>query len=79
MSHIIPFPKRSDLSNIPDFPTGRHVLAVYPETTALYKATVCQTRKVFVDAYCSHLPIKQSELTTVFLIQTAMLVKISIL
>ncbi|XP_042025954.1 SAGA-associated factor 29 homolog A-like isoform X1 [Salvia splendens] len=51
MSHIIPFPKRSDLSNIPDFPTGRHVLAVYPETTALYKATVCQTRKRKIDDY----------------------------
>lgn len=51
MSHIIPFPKRSDLSNIPDFPSGRHVLAVYPETTALYKATVYQTRKVLVAAH----------------------------
>ncbi|XP_042062513.1 SAGA-associated factor 29 homolog A-like isoform X1 [Salvia splendens] len=51
MSHIIPFPKRSDLSNIPDFPSGRHVLAVYPETTALYKATVYQTRKRKIDDY----------------------------
>ncbi|KAI4350618.1 hypothetical protein L6164_005061 [Bauhinia variegata] len=40
MSHIIPFPKRNDPSSAPDFPTGRHVLAVYPGTTALYKATV---------------------------------------
>ncbi|KAI4348223.1 hypothetical protein L6164_008971 [Bauhinia variegata] len=40
MSHIIPFPKRNDLSSVPDFSTGRHVLAVYPGTTALYKATV---------------------------------------
>ncbi|KAL6580371.1 hypothetical protein OROMI_008395 [Orobanche minor] len=36
---------RTDLSNVQDFPPGRHVLeahvlAVYPETTALYKATV---------------------------------------
>uniref|UniRef100_A0A6N2M9X1 SGF29 C-terminal domain-containing protein n=1 Tax=Salix viminalis TaxID=40686 RepID=A0A6N2M9X1_SALVM len=34
------FPKRNDLSGVPDFPPGRHVLAVYPGTTALYKATV---------------------------------------
>ncbi|KAB5521041.1 hypothetical protein DKX38_025360 [Salix brachista] len=40
MSCIIPFPKRNDLSCVPDFPPGRHVLAVYPGTTALYKATV---------------------------------------
>ncbi|GAV84436.1 DUF1325 domain-containing protein [Cephalotus follicularis] len=46
MSHIIPFPKRNDPSSAPDFPPGRHVLAVYPGTTALYKATVINTRKV---------------------------------
>jgi len=40
MSRIIPFPKRNDLSNVQDFPTGSQVLAVYPGTTALYKATV---------------------------------------
>lgn len=40
MSSIIPFPKRNDPSSAPDFPAGRHVLAVYPGTTALYKATV---------------------------------------
>lgn len=40
MSHIIPFPKRNDPSSAPDFPHRRHVLAVYPGTTALYKATV---------------------------------------
>nr|XP_011468203.1 PREDICTED: uncharacterized protein LOC101312768 isoform X2 [Fragaria vesca subsp. vesca]XP_011468206.1 PREDICTED: uncharacterized protein LOC101312768 isoform X2 [Fragaria vesca subsp. vesca] len=40
MSAIIPFPKRNDPSPTLDFPTGRHVLAVYPGTTALYKATV---------------------------------------
>ncbi|KAF3444555.1 hypothetical protein FNV43_RR14247 [Rhamnella rubrinervis] len=40
MSAIIPFPKRNDPSSAPDFPPGRHVLAVYPGTTALYKATV---------------------------------------
>ncbi|KAL1564244.1 SAGA-associated factor 29 A, variant 2 [Salvia divinorum] len=51
MSHIIPFPKRSDLSNIPEFPSGRNVLAVYPETTALYKATVYQNRKRKIDDY----------------------------
>ncbi|KAL6551455.1 SAGA-associated factor 29 A [Orobanche gracilis] len=46
MSHIIPFPKRNDLSSLADFPPGKHVLAVYPETTALYKATVVQARKI---------------------------------
>ncbi|KAF7819507.1 SAGA-associated factor 29-like protein A-like isoform X1 [Senna tora] len=40
MSNIIPFPKRNDPSNAPDFPHGTEVLAVYPGTTALYKATV---------------------------------------
>ena len=46
MSHIIPFPKRNDPSTAQDFPPGKHVLAVYPGTTALYKATVVNTRKV---------------------------------
>ncbi|CAA2949050.1 Hypothetical predicted protein [Olea europaea subsp. europaea] len=45
-SRIIPFPKRTDPSSILDFPPGRHVLAVYPGTTALYKATVVQPRKL---------------------------------
>ncbi|EPS58013.1 hypothetical protein M569_16804, partial [Genlisea aurea] len=45
MSHIIPFPKRNDPTSAPEFPSGKHVLAVYPETTALYKATVVQSRK----------------------------------
>ncbi|KAF2308440.1 hypothetical protein GH714_009656 [Hevea brasiliensis] len=40
MSCIIPFPKKNDPSCAHDFPPGRHVLAVYPGTTALYKATV---------------------------------------
>lgn len=40
MSHIIPFPKRNDPSAVQDFPTGKAVLAVYPGTTTLYKATV---------------------------------------
>ena len=46
MSHIIPFPKRNDPSSAQEFPAGKHVLAVYPSTTALYKATVVQARKV---------------------------------
>ncbi|CAN1187990.1 SAGA-associated factor 29 homolog A [Linum perenne] len=47
MSCIIPFPKRNDPASAPDFPPGRHVLAVYPGTTALYKATVANPlRKV---------------------------------
>ncbi|XP_062151492.1 SAGA-associated factor 29 homolog A isoform X2 [Alnus glutinosa] len=40
MSSIIPFPKRSDPSTASDFPPRSQVLAVYPGTTALYKATV---------------------------------------
>ncbi|XP_026379537.1 SAGA-associated factor 29 homolog A-like [Papaver somniferum] len=40
MSRIIPFPKRNDPSNAPDYPTGKCVLAVYPGTTALFRATV---------------------------------------
>lgn len=42
MASIIPFPKSNDPSSAPDFPPGKHVLAVYPGTTALYKATVVQ-------------------------------------
>ncbi|THU51249.1 hypothetical protein C4D60_Mb06t29000 [Musa balbisiana] len=45
MSHIIPFPKKNDPSSAPDFPPGRHVLAVYPGTTALYKATVVNSHR----------------------------------
>ncbi|KAL3526368.1 hypothetical protein ACH5RR_011024 [Cinchona calisaya] len=51
MSHIIRFPKRNDPSSAQDFPTGTHVLAVYPSTTALYKATVVQARKRRTDDY----------------------------
>ncbi|KAJ8768163.1 hypothetical protein K2173_021103 [Erythroxylum novogranatense] len=39
-SSIIPFPKRNNPSSISDFVVGKHVLAVYPGTTTLYKATV---------------------------------------
>lgn len=53
MSHIIPFPKRNDPSSAQDFPMGRHVLAVYPGTTALYKATVVLARKVSASTYFS--------------------------
>uniref|UniRef100_A0A0D9XYP6 SGF29 C-terminal domain-containing protein n=1 Tax=Leersia perrieri TaxID=77586 RepID=A0A0D9XYP6_9ORYZ len=45
MSDIIPFPKRGDPSSAPDFAQGRQVLAVYPGTTALYRATVASNRK----------------------------------
>ncbi|XP_073099386.1 SAGA-associated factor 29 homolog A-like [Elaeis guineensis] len=45
MSRIIPFPKKNDPSGAPDFLPGRQVLAVYPGTTALYKATVVNHRK----------------------------------
>jgi SAGA-associated factor 29 len=46
MSCIIPFPKKGDPSSAPDFGHGRQVLAVYPGTTALYRATVASHRKV---------------------------------
>ncbi|KAH9312801.1 hypothetical protein KI387_027836, partial [Taxus chinensis] len=39
-SCVIPFPKRTDASSAADFPNGSQVLAVYPGTTALYKASV---------------------------------------
>ncbi|XVF60196.1 hypothetical protein PTKIN_Ptkin08bG0025100 [Pterospermum kingtungense] len=52
VSCIIPFPKRNDPSSTQEFPTGRHVLAVYPGTTALYKATVISTpRKVIIPVF----------------------------
>lgn len=51
MSRIIPFPKRGDPSSAPDFPHGRPVLAVYPGTTALYKATVVNNRKRKIEDY----------------------------
>lgn len=52
VSHIIAFPKRNDHSGAPDYPTGKHVLAVYPGTTALYKATVVNPhRKRKADDY----------------------------
>ena len=54
MSHIIPFPKRNDTNGVPDFPNGRQVLAVYPGTTALYKATVVNPhRKVTIPSIYS--------------------------
>lgn len=46
MSYIIPFPKKGDPSSAQDFGQGRQVLAVYPGTTALYRATVASQRKV---------------------------------
>lgn len=51
MSRIIPFPKKGEPSSAPDFPPGKHVLAVYPGTTALYKATVVNHRKRKADDY----------------------------
>ncbi|GFQ07687.1 saga-associated factor 29 homolog [Phtheirospermum japonicum] len=52
MTHIIPFPKPTDLPSVHNFPRGKRVLAVYPETTALYKATVVQApRKRKTDDY----------------------------
>ncbi|TYG62966.1 hypothetical protein ES288_D07G274100v1 [Gossypium darwinii] len=46
-SCIIPFPERNDPSGTQEFPAGRNVLAVYPETTALYKATVISTPRKY--------------------------------
>uniref|UniRef100_A0A1J3GXQ5 SAGA-associated factor 29-like protein n=1 Tax=Noccaea caerulescens TaxID=107243 RepID=A0A1J3GXQ5_NOCCA len=52
MSCILPFPKRNDPSSTQEFLPGKHVLAVYPGTTALYKATVISTpRKRKSDEY----------------------------
>ncbi|MCO5557560.1 hypothetical protein L7F22_011126 [Adiantum nelumboides] len=48
---IIPFPKPSDPSSAPDFAAGSQVLAVYPGTTALYKATVAAHRKRKTDEH----------------------------
>lgn len=44
-SCVIPFPKRTDPSIAQDFPTGSQVLAVYPGTTALYKAAVVASHR----------------------------------
>ncbi|GBG67899.1 hypothetical protein CBR_g1018 [Chara braunii] len=45
-SCIIPFPKKGgDQSQTAEFYTGAQVLAVYPGTTALYKAAVVRKRK----------------------------------
>lgn len=35
---VIPIPDNMD--NQPEYPSGRHVLALYPGTTCFYKATV---------------------------------------
>ena len=45
-SCIIPFPKATDPSTAQEFTTGCQVLAVYPGTTALYRAAVAAHRKV---------------------------------
>ncbi|CAM8962500.1 unnamed protein product [Rhodiola kirilowii] len=51
-SHIIPFPKKTEPCSAPDYPPGSHVLAVYPGTSALYKATVVNAhRKRKTDDY----------------------------
>lgn len=51
MPYIIPFPKKGDPSSAQDFGQGRQVLAVYPGTTALYRATVAAHRKRKSDDY----------------------------
>ncbi|KAM7277627.1 hypothetical protein ACFE04_004761 [Oxalis oulophora] len=52
ISHIRIFPKRNDTSGDTEYSLGSQVLAVYPGTTALYKATVVSTpRKRKTDFY----------------------------
>ncbi|XP_056176581.1 SAGA-associated factor 29 homolog A-like [Syzygium oleosum] len=51
VSRIIPLPKPNDPSSTQDFSLGSYVLAVYPGTTALYKATVVNSRKRKTDDY----------------------------
>lgn len=69
MSSIIPFPKRNDPSSALDFPPGRHVLAVYPGTTALYKATVVNGhRKVMTPLIRSYSLVNIPPTTNSFLI-----------
>ncbi|XP_039839159.1 SAGA-associated factor 29 homolog A-like isoform X2 [Panicum virgatum] len=62
MSCIIPFPKKGDASSAPDFGQGRQVLAVYPGTTALYRATVASHRKIakslMLLSFCHYLDVK---------------------
>ena len=51
---IIPLPKHRDPTKGPDFPPGSIVLAVYPGTTALYRAVVANTpRKVSATAWAT--------------------------
>ncbi|KAL9236249.1 hypothetical protein vseg_010943 [Gypsophila vaccaria] len=62
VSHIIPLPKRNDPSTALEFPTKKEVLAVYPNTTALYKATVVNTnRKKKTDDYVLEFDDDESE------------------
>lgn len=51
MSRVLPFPKKGEPSSAQDFPPGKHVLAVYPGTSALYKATVINHRKRKTEDY----------------------------
>ncbi|KAG5536340.1 hypothetical protein RHGRI_023947 [Rhododendron griersonianum] len=45
------FPKMDDISHVQDFRPGEKVLALYPVTTALYKATVVQPQTVATALY----------------------------
>ncbi|KAK9689411.1 hypothetical protein RND81_09G057700 [Saponaria officinalis] len=61
-SHIIPFPKPNDPSTALDCQNGKAVLAVYPGTTALYKATVVNpSRKRKTDDYLLEFDDDESE------------------
>ncbi|OAO92109.1 SGF29b [Arabidopsis thaliana] len=71
MSCILPFPKRNDPSNTQEFPPGKHVLAVYPGTTALYKATVVSTPRKLLNMDVNSSNIRGS-LTSICLNSTTM-------
>lgn len=51
MSRILPFPKKGDPAGAPEFSQGQQVLAVYPGTTALYKATVVNSHRKVIFLY----------------------------
>ncbi|KAF8088412.1 hypothetical protein N665_0543s0022 [Sinapis alba] len=75
MSCILPFPKSNDPSSTQEFPPGKHVLAVYPGTAALYKATVISTpRKTkliseYSNLHVVHLSGYRGSLTSKYLLE----------
>ncbi|CAN8266201.1 unnamed protein product [Cochlearia groenlandica] len=59
MSCILPFPKRNDPSTTQEFLPGKPVLAVYPGTTALYKATVVSTPRKILKLACFEIRLQR--------------------